>query len=48
MKYLKPLFPKEILLDTTILISILFIEIGLLFWLNLYFSISLSSDLIIF
>ena len=33
MKYLKPFLPKETLLDTTILlISIFFVEIGLLYW----------------
>ena len=48
-KYLKYFLPKEPLLDTTIwLISILFIKIGLLCWWYLCYSISVSSNFIIF
>ena len=47
-KIFKPFLPKESILDTAILlIPVLSIKIGLLCWLNFYFSISLSSDFII-
>ena len=49
MKYLKSFLPKGNSLDTTILsISISFIEIGLLYWWNMYSSISVLSNFIIF
>ena len=49
MKYLKPCLSKGNVLGTTIvLISIFFMEIGLLYWWNLYSSISVSSNFIIF
>ena len=44
MKYLKSCLPKGNLLGTTIS----FIEIGLLYWLNSYSSISVSSNFVIF
>ena len=48
IKYLKSSLPKEILLDTTVLlIYILSIEIGLLYWWNLYISISALSNFFI-
>ena len=48
MKCLKSCLPKGNLLDTTILISISFIEIRLLYWWNLNSSISVSSNFKIF
>ena len=49
MKYLKSCLPKGNSLDTTILsISISLIEIGLLYWWNMYSSVSVLSSFIIF
>ena len=48
-KVFKIFFTKRNLISITVLsISLLFIEIGLLCWWNLYFSVSVSSNLIIF
>ena len=48
-KEFKIFFTKRNLISITVLsISLLFIEIGLLCWWNLYFSVSVSSNLIIF
>ena len=49
MKYLKSYLLKGSLLNTTILlISILFIKIGILYWWNSYSLIYMSSNSIIF
>ena len=49
MKYLKSCLQKGNFLDTSIsLISILFINIGLLYWQNLYYWILVSSNVIFF
>ena len=48
MKNLKLFLPKRTLLVTTILlIPILFIEIGLSYWLNLCFSITVALNFVV-